>query len=152
MRSAAFLSLLSFLLLGSAEAKEPVALVATRRLEPIVFDLTLPEKIGLLKAGQQRELAFEVGGRVAHLALEGAEVATGESVAALGQELEAAQLRQAKLRLREARSQLQRVLRLRASQAARQSRSMLARILVPLLIWLRRRNTRQGDIVEASEA
>lgn len=104
--------------LGAAEATERTVLVATRAVEPVAHDLTLPEKLGLLEAGEHRELAFEIAGRVASMAPEGASVAAGDVIVELDNDLERAQLRQAEVRLREASSDLDRVREMRDSNVA----------------------------------
>jgi membrane fusion protein (multidrug efflux system) len=103
-----------------AAAAELVVLVATRRVEPGPYDLTLPQKVGLLQASEHRLLAFEVAGRLEELAPEGEPISAGEVVAALDTVLEAAQLRRAEIHLAESRRQLVRVRGLRSSRAASQ--------------------------------
>jgi membrane fusion protein (multidrug efflux system) len=120
--------------LGVAEAAERSVLVATRPIEPVAHDLTLPEKLGLLEAGQHRALAFEVPGRVASMAPEGVSVAAGDVIAELDNDLERAQLRQAGLHLREARSELKRVRNLRASNVASEKALESAQTLVEVRI------------------
>ena len=103
---------------GVAVAAERITVVATQTIDPAPYDLSLPEKVGLLEAGEHRDLAFEVSGRLASRAADGASVAAGEVVAELDTALERVRLRQAKLRLREARSELRRTEGLRASRVA----------------------------------
>jgi RND family efflux transporter MFP subunit len=117
LRLALLVPLLAFLIPTLAHGAEPVVLVATRPVEASPYDLTLPEKVALLQAGEHRALAFEVPGRLATLALEGAAVTAGDVIAELDNVLERAQLRQAELRLREARSELTRVVGLREKKA-----------------------------------
>ena len=92
-------ALLAVLIAAGAHAQDSATLVATRRVTPARFDVTIPEKVGLIEAGEHRELAFEVSGRLVTLAAEGASVSAGEPVATLDAELEKARLRQADLRL-----------------------------------------------------
>ncbi len=101
-------------------AAEPVALVATRTLSTGPVEMTLPVKVGWLQAGEERELAFEVAGRLESLVPEGSYVAAGALLARLHAHLEKARLRQAELRLREARAELVRVRGLIAAAAASQ--------------------------------
>ena len=122
------------LLLGAAAEPDEIVLVATRAVEPVPYDLTLPEKVGLLEAGEHRELAFEVPGRLAWLAEEGARVAAGDLLVELDTDLERAQLRQAALRLRDARSELKRVRGLRASKATSEKALESAHTAVELRI------------------
>ncbi len=115
-------ALLAVLIAAGAHAQDSATLVATRRVTPARFDVTIPEKVGLIEAGEHRELAFEVSGRLVTLAAEGASVSAGEPVATLDAELEKARLRQADLRLGEARRELARVRELRAADAASKKR------------------------------
>ena len=55
-----------------------VALVATTRLEASAQVITLPAKVGLLRAAEERVLAAEVPGRIESLALPGQRVRAGE--------------------------------------------------------------------------
>ena len=98
-------------------AADRARLVATTRVEPGPYSLTLPEKGGVLRGGEERVLAFEVPGRVERIQPEGQRVGAGEVVAQLGAALERAQLAQAELRLREAKADLKRARSLRESQA-----------------------------------
>jgi RND family efflux transporter MFP subunit len=118
MRLLARVALLAVVVASSANAQDLAALVATRRVAPAPFDVTLPDKVGLLEAGEHRELAFQVSGRLVTLAGEGAQVAAGEPVASLDAALEKARNRQTKLRLKEARRELDRVRGLRDAGAA----------------------------------
>jgi membrane fusion protein (multidrug efflux system) len=118
LRSLRFSSALALALASAPVAAGPAALVATGTVEPAPFELTLPAKVGLLEAGEERALGFEVSGRLAHLAAEGASVAAGEEIALLDASLEEAQLRQAEALLREARSELNRARGLREQHAA----------------------------------
>ena len=120
MRRAWLMPILLWVVCMGAAAAELVVLVATRRVEPGPYDLTLPQKVGLLEASEHRLLAFEVAGRLETLASEGEHIAAGEVMAALDTVLEAAQLRQAELRLTESRRELVRVRGLRSSRAASQ--------------------------------
>ena len=122
MRMFASAALLAVLVAAGAHAQDSATLVATRRVTPARFDVTIPEKVGLIEAGEHRELAFEVSGRIVTLAREGTKVAAGEPVATLDAELEKARLRQADLRLGEARRELARVRELRAANAASSKR------------------------------
>jgi len=117
LRLAVLVLLLASLIPGPVDGAEPLVLVATRPVQPAPYDLTLPEKVGLLEAGEHRALAFEVPGRLAMQAPDGTAVAAGEVIAELDHDLERAQLRQAELRLREARSELSRVRGLREKKA-----------------------------------
>jgi RND family efflux transporter MFP subunit len=112
-------ALLGAMLFGgaAATAAEP-ALIATRVLESGVRDVTLPEKVGVLLADEQRDLSFEVSGRLESIANEGTVVQPGDSVAQLASELEQARLRQAELRVRDAEAELRRVEGLRGANAA----------------------------------
>ena len=93
MRMFASAALLALLVAAGARGLDSAALVATRHLAAARFDLTLPEKVGLLEAGKHRELAFQVSGRLVTLAGEGAKVSTGETVATLDAALEDARRR-----------------------------------------------------------
>jgi membrane fusion protein (multidrug efflux system) len=103
--------------LGVARAEEPAALVATRLIEPGPYRISLPEKLGRLEAGRDRTLSFEVSGRIATVVREGEAVEAGDTIASLDTGLETARLRQAELRLREARSELTRDRGLRKANA-----------------------------------
>lgn len=110
---------------GPARAKAPAealperaVLVATRRLEPGPYDVTLPVKLGLLEAGRHATLAFDVPGRVEWLAEEGSRVAAGDALARQEARLEAARVHQAELVLAEAHREEKRIQGLRASRAA----------------------------------
>ncbi len=80
--------------------------------------ITLSQRVGPLLAGEHRELTFEVPGRVIEIAEAGRRVAPGEVVARLDAALERATLRQAELRIREARSEYERALGLHRAHAA----------------------------------
>ncbi len=134
MRLAWLTAWLALCVTGAAAGAESVALVATRSVEPAAYDLTLPEKVGLLEAGKHRALAFEVPGRLATLASEGAQVAAGEVLVELDAGLERAQLRQVELRLRQARSELNRVRGLRASNVASEKALESAQTAVELRV------------------
>ncbi len=107
----------SFLIAGPVLAEERAARVAVEAVETGPYQVTLPEKVGLLRAGKHRALAFEVSGRLVALAEEGADVSEGEKIAELDTTLETARLRQARLRLREAENEQSRQLGLRKSNA-----------------------------------
>ncbi len=96
---------------------EPATWVATREIASGAYELTLPVKVGVLEASERRELAFQVQGRLAFLADEGASVAAGDTLASLDTELSKVRLRQAEIRLAEARSEAARVRGLRSSNA-----------------------------------
>ena len=100
-----------------APAERPV-LVATRRVEPHPYDLTLPVKLGVLEAGAHATLAFDGPGRLAWIAEEGSRLEAGESVARLESRLEAARLHQAELMLLDAHRELERIRGLREARAA----------------------------------
>jgi membrane fusion protein (multidrug efflux system) len=108
------------LLVSAASAADKVPFVATQRLEAGPYEVTLPEKVGVLRAAEERVLAFEVPGRLERIADENSVVAAGDVLAELDSALERAQLRQAKLSLDEARSELARVQRLMRSDAVSQ--------------------------------
>ncbi len=93
-------------------------LVATRTLEVGPADVTLPEKVGVLLPGEQRDFAFEVSGRLEDRVAPGTTVAAGDVVAQLDATLEEAQLLQHELRLRDARSEARRLRGLLDAQAA----------------------------------
>lgn len=112
------LTALALLFPPAAASADEGQLVATRVLEPGPHDLTLPEKLGLLEAGEQRSLAFDAPGRLAFVAAEGTDAAEGEVIVELDNDFERARLRQMELRLRQARSEYERVSRLRASKVA----------------------------------
>ena len=103
--------------LALADSEERTALVATRRIEPGPYRITLPEKLGQLEAGRDRVLAFDGSGRIKWVATEGETITSGEPVAILDSGLEQARVRQAKLRVKEARSELSRGQGLRESNA-----------------------------------
>lgn len=111
-------ALLLSLLVGPALAKPKAVLVATANLPSGPYDVTLPDKLGVLEACEHRMLSFETPGRLEQVATEGRSVAAGEEVARLDAALERIRLRQAKLQLRDARSQLQRIAGLKRSQVA----------------------------------
>jgi RND family efflux transporter MFP subunit len=118
MRGARSTFLAALLLVsGGAAADEKPRLVATALLEPAPYQLTLPEKVAVLRAGEHRDLAFEVSGRLESIAAEGARVEAGAVVAQLDAALERAHLRQAELQLREALSERKRIRGLRKSDA-----------------------------------
>jgi membrane fusion protein (multidrug efflux system) len=118
-RSRPLLALLAGSLLASLAlpAVADMWLVATEALEVGPADVTLPKKVGVLLAGDRRDLAFEVSGRVVSCVEPGTAVDAGDIVARLDATLEEAQLLQAKLRLREAVSEERRLRGLRAAQA-----------------------------------
>ena len=65
MRSASLLMLLGLLLAAPlVRASEGARRVATISLEPGPYLVTLPENVGVLRAGEARALAFEVSGRL----------------------------------------------------------------------------------------
>jgi membrane fusion protein (multidrug efflux system) len=104
---------------AAAAPTEPGATwVATRRIAPGPYELTLPPKVGLLDAAERRSLSFQVQGRLEILAEEGTELAEGEAIARLDAELQQVQVRQAEIRLAEAVSEANRVRGLRRSDAA----------------------------------
>ena len=113
-------------------AAERPRLIATTHVQPAPYSLTLPEKVGVLRGGEERVLAFEVRGRVERIQPEGQRVATGEVVAQLETALERAPLVQAELRLREAKSDLKRARSLRESQAVSDKAREAAEIAVGL--------------------
>ncbi len=94
------------------------AIIATRLLESGLREVTLPEKVGVLLADEQRDLSFEVSGRLESIVEEGTVVSPGATVASLASELETARLRQAELRLKDARTELRRIEGLRSANAA----------------------------------
>lgn len=110
-------------LASTASTDDDAVLVATRSVTLAPYDVTLPEKVGLLEAGEDRELAFQTSGRIVTLAREGTRVEAGDVVAALDTELEQARLRQAELRLVDAHRELARMRGLRDADAA--SRKLL---------------------------
>ena len=87
----------------------PAQVVATRTLEARAHRIALPAKVGVLEAAADRMLSFEVPGRLVRVLGEGARVVTGDVVAGLDTALETAQVRQAELRLEDARRELSRV-------------------------------------------
>jgi membrane fusion protein (multidrug efflux system) len=137
-------TLLAVLAAAGARAQGPPALVATRQVAPAPYEVTLSEKVGLLEAGEHRELAFLVSGRLVTLAGAGARVAAGDPVATLGAELEKARLRQAELRLREARRELARVRGLRAADAA--SKKLVESAETAALLRLAERDAVQEEL------
>jgi len=98
---------------GARAEAARAARVATRRVEPGPYDLTLPERVGPLRAVETRTLAFEVGGKLETLAEEGARIAAGGVVARLDDALEKAERRHARALLRTAESELGRTAELR---------------------------------------
>jgi membrane fusion protein (multidrug efflux system) len=120
------------LLLGVAAPEPPAALVATKRLSPAPYAVTLPDKLGVLEAGKHRVLAFDVPGRLEEVSPEGQRVAAGDEVARLDAALERAALRQAELRLRDARAHLARVVGLARSEVASEKAHDDARTAVDL--------------------
>jgi membrane fusion protein (multidrug efflux system) len=116
------------LLLGGCEAlaagdePEPpdprATWVATQRIAPGPYELTLPAKVGLLDAAERRSLSFQVQGRLVRLAEEGRELSAGDPIATLDAALQQVQLRQAEIRLAEAVSEVNRMRGLRRSNAA----------------------------------
>lgn len=94
---------------AAEEPEAPVVLVATERVEAAPYRVALPAKVGVLEAAAHRALAFEVPGRLARILGEGARVSEGDVVAELDSALERVQLRQAELRLEDARRELGRV-------------------------------------------
>jgi len=93
-------------------------LVATANLSPGAYDVTLPDKLSVLEAGEHRMLSFETPGRLEAVAAEGRPIDAGLKVAWLDAALERTRVRQAELQLRDARSQLQRIAGLKRSQVA----------------------------------
>ena len=116
MRLIGAISFLFFVCSSTAQAAD--VLVATRRLELRTHPLPLSERVGPLLAGEYRELTFAVPGRVIEIAEAGRRVVAGEAVARLDEALERATLRQAELRVREARSAYERALGLHRAHAA----------------------------------
>lgn len=107
-----------FLLGGVGPGAAAPRLVATMRLQTGPADVTIPEKVAVLLAGERRDLAFEVPGRLEFCLEEGTAVALGQVVARLDETLEKAQLLGASLRLRDSRSEERRLRGLRDAQAA----------------------------------
>jgi membrane fusion protein (multidrug efflux system) len=104
--------------------------VAAALLEPQPYAITLPEKVGILEAAASQSLAFEVAGRVERILGQGAQVEEGNEIAALESALEEAELRRARLLLRDAESEYARVRGLRESRATSQSAVDSARTAV----------------------
>ena len=123
---------LTGLLLGATSAEPRAVLVATASLAPGPYDVTLPDKLGVLEAAEHLVLGFEIPGRLEQLASEGRTVGAGEEIAQLDAALERARVRQAELHLRDARSQLQRVEGLKRSEAASEKTHEDARTAVDL--------------------
>jgi membrane fusion protein (multidrug efflux system) len=129
---ALLLCLAGAILLGAAAPEPRAALVATAQLSPAPYDITLPDKLGVLEAGEHRILAFEIPGRLEQVAANGSRVVAGEEIARLDATLERARLRQAELHLREARSHLQRIDGLKRSEVASEKTHEDARTAVDL--------------------
>ncbi len=107
-------------------------LVATRTLEVGPAHVTLPEKVGVLLPGEQRDLAFEVPGRLDDRVDPGTTVVAGDVVARLDATLEKAQLRQAELRMQDAESEERRLRGLRDAEATSAQRLEAAEIALAL--------------------
>ena len=134
-------------------------LIATNSLEVGPADVTLPEKVGVLLAGERRDLAFEVAGRLVSCAEPGSPVSAGQVLARLDATLEEAQLVQAKLRLKDAQSEYRRLRGLRDAQATSAQRLESAETALELrraeLAVAREQHARRrivsalnGDVVE----
>ncbi|MCP3986147.1 MAG: efflux RND transporter periplasmic adaptor subunit [bacterium] len=104
--------------LGAASAEPRDVLVASIDLSPDAYDVTLPDKLGVLEASEHRVQSFETPGRLEAVAAEGRSIAAGLEVARLDADLERSRVRQAELQLRDARSQLQRIAGLKRSEVA----------------------------------
>ena len=115
-KSWALVACVATLLLGAADAPRP-SLVAVERLVPDPYEVTLPDKLGVLEAGAHRVLAFEIPGRLEWVAPKGEEVEAHEEIARLDDAVLRTQLRQAELRLRDAQANLERIAGLRRSHA-----------------------------------
>jgi len=87
--------------------------VATRRVVAGPYDVTLPERVGPLRAIETRTLAFEVAGKLDTLAEEGTRIPAGAVVARLDDSMEKAQRRQSRAVLRTAETELGRTAELR---------------------------------------
>ncbi|MCP5056326.1 MAG: efflux RND transporter periplasmic adaptor subunit [bacterium] len=103
---------------GPARAEPRAVLVATANLSPGAYDVTLPDKLSVLEAGEHRMLSFEAPGRLEAVAAEGLPIDAGLKVAWLDAALERTRVRQAELQLRDARSHLQRISGLKRSKVA----------------------------------
>ena len=93
-------------------------LVATQTVEPVTYELSLPDKLGVLLAGQDQLLAFEVSGRLTFLEAEGRAVEAGGTLARLEDAQERAQLRRSEVLLEDSLRELRRLRGLRAAQVA----------------------------------
>lgn len=111
------LLLIALLATARTAAADPV-IVATRLLESGRHELTLPEKVGVLLADEQRDLSFEVSGRIESIVEEGTPVSPGDTIAKLASDLEMARLRQAELREQDAAAELRRLEGLGRANAA----------------------------------
>ncbi|HIF97706.1 MAG TPA: efflux RND transporter periplasmic adaptor subunit [Myxococcales bacterium] len=107
-----------FCFCGMGPAVAAPRLVATVRIQTGPEDVTIPEKVAVLLAGERRDLAFEVPGRLEFCLDEGTTVELGRVVARLDETLEKAQFLGASLRLRDSRSEERRIRGLRDAQAA----------------------------------
>lgn len=92
--------------------------VATAEVQPQAYQLTLPDKIGVLLAGKQQALAFEDGGRLESIARSGSDVRAADLVASLNASLERARLEKAELELAQASTEWRRVQELHGKAAA----------------------------------
>ncbi|MFQ5698705.1 MAG: efflux RND transporter periplasmic adaptor subunit [Myxococcota bacterium] len=122
----------SLLGVPSRSAGEDGALVATTRVQPSRYELKLPEKVGLLRAGEERSIAFEVPGRLAEIVEEGERVAKGAPVARLDDSVERAEVRAAEARLAEAERESRRLGRLQGSGAVSASARQAAETALSL--------------------
>ncbi len=115
-RSGGLVASVAALLLGAANGSRP-PLVAVARLVPGPYAVTLPDKLGVLEAGSHRVLAFEIPGRLEWIAPKGEAVEARREIGRLDAAVLRTQLRQAELRLRDARADLVRIAGLKNSQA-----------------------------------